>query len=376
MFMKLIELNKEKLDSFLANQDKSQFLQSFAWGEFQEKTGFEVFRYGVEGDGELVAVVSLIKKSLGMRKSYFYAPRGPVFNFQFSISNFQTISNDQNSKIKKYYNFLFDEIGKMAKKESCIFLRFEPQRKSKVARLPDGQESRKSKVIKTIDLQPAKTLMLDLGKSEEELLQDMHQKTRYNIRLAEKKGVEVVEVDYPPRPDGHPSREGNLFEEFWKLMSQTGGRDGFRLHSKNYYKKMLDESKVYKVESRKSEVDLSIKLFLAKYQGEVIAGNIISFFGDTVTYMHGASSNEYRNVMAPYILQWEVIKAAKEKGYKYYDFFGIDKDKWPGVTRFKEGFCVKNLEKCQVTYPGTFDLVFSKVWYNAYNILRRIRRVL
>ena len=372
MFMKLIELNKEKLDNFLANQDKSQFLQSFEWGEFQEKTGLEVFRYGVEENEELVAVVSLIKKNLGIGKSYFYAPRGVVFSHKVIKAKVARLPDGQES----VYNFLFNEIEKIAKKENCIFLRFEPHRKSKVARLPDGQESRKSKVIKTIDLQPAKTLMLDLGKSEEELLQDMHQKTRYNIRLAEKKGVEVVEVDYPPRPDGHPSREGNLFEEFWKLMSQTGGRDGFRLHSKNYYKKMLDESKVYKVESRKSEVDLSIKLFLAKYQGEVIAGNIISFFGDTVTYMHGASSNEYRNVMAPYILQWEVIKAAKEKGYKYYDFFGIDKDKWPGVTRFKEGFCVKNLEKCQVTYPGTFDLVFSKVWYNAYNILRRIRRVL
>jgi lipid II:glycine glycyltransferase (peptidoglycan interpeptide bridge formation enzyme) len=115
---------------------------------------------------------------------------------------------------------------------------------------------------------------------------------------------------------------------------------------------------------------LNIKLFLAKHDGKVIAGNIVAFFGDTVTYMHGASSNEFRNLMAPYALQWHCIKLAKQSGYKYYDFYGISDDKWPGVTRFKRGFGGKELE-----YPGTWDAVFDGVKYKIYGLLRKIRRV-
>ena len=129
-----------------------------------------------------------------------------------------------------------------------------------------------------------------------------------------------------------------------------------------------------------------IKLYLAEFdpsipqsdseqassgqERKIIAGNIVSFFGNTATYVHGASSNEYRNVMAPYLLQWEVIKIVQEKGYKYYDFYGIDEKKWPGVTRFKLGFSGNIVE-----YPGTFDLAFDNLWYNMYKVLRKIRRL-
>jgi len=187
--------------------------------------------------------------------------------------------------------------------------------------------------------------MLDLKKSKEELLSDMHQKTRYNIRLAKKKGVEIIEGG------------ADDFDDFWNLINKTADRDRFRIHTKEYYKKMLS-------------VDF-VKIFFAKFAGKIIATGIFSFYGDTVTYMHGASDNEHRNVMAPYLLQWELITRAKEKGFKYYDFYGIDDKKWPGVTRFKKGF--GGFEK---RYPGTFDMVFSQIWYNVYNILRKIKRLL
>ena len=222
-------------------------------------------------------------------------------------------------------------------------------------------ENRQSKIIKTLDVQPSKTLVLDLTKSEDELLGKMHPKTRYNIRLAEKKGVRLEEAGI------------ESFDKFWELMGQTSDRDDFRLHGIDYYKEMI------KLDHRQGGASGTggtggtgkdfIKLFFAKYKGKAIAAGIFSFFGNTATYMHGASSDENRNLMAPYSLQWEAIKLAKAKGYKYYDFFGIDEKKWPGITRFKKGFGGKEKK-----YPGTFDLAFDPGWYSVYKMVRKVRR--
>ena len=320
--MKIFEIkDQDKYNGFVATQKHSQFLQSWEWGEFQKSTGSVVKRFGVENNGELIFVFTLIKKSLGFGKNYFYCPRIPV-----------THSTQPTAE------FIFKEIKKIAKQENVIFFRFEPIDEPSVT----GYGLR---VMRTIDVQPSKTIILDLEKSEEELLASMHQKTRYNIRLAEKKGVKIIAAGV------------ERFEDFWKLMEQTVDRDGFRLHGKEYYKKMLAGN--------------FVKLYLAEYQDRIIAGNIIAFFGDTATYVHGASSNEDRNVMAPYLLQWEVIKEAQRMGMKYYDFYGIDEKKWPGVTRFKTGFGGR-----EITYPGTFDLVFDNFWYNVYKAVRKLRRLI
>lgn len=325
--MKLIEFNNRlDFDRFINTEPKSQFLQSWQWGEFQKVCGYKIWRLGIEEDGEIVAAATLLGKAVLVGRSYFFCPRGPVV--QLRITNLEL-------RIK-VFDFLFKEIEKIAKCENAIFLRFEPQFQVSSFRF---------QVSKTIDIQPAKTLILDLSKSEEEILADMHQKTRYNIRLAEKKGVIVREATI------------NEFDNFWKLAEQTGERDGFRLHSRGYYLSML-----------KNNPDF-IKLFFAELDEEILTANIVSFFGDTVTYVHGASNNKFREVMAPYALQWYSIKLAKKLRFKYYDFFGIDEKKWPGVTRFKKGFGGE-----EVDYPGTFDAVFNKRWYNGYKLLRWIRR--
>jgi lipid II:glycine glycyltransferase (peptidoglycan interpeptide bridge formation enzyme) len=200
-------------------------------------------------------------------------------------------------------------------------------------------------IRRSLDVQVSKTIILDLSKTEDKLLKEMHQKTRYNIRLAEKKGVKIREA-----------AEGE-FEKFWELMSQTVNRDGFRLHEKDYYEKMI-------------EVD-GVKLFLGEAENKILCSGIFSFFGDTAVYLHGASSNENRELMAPHILQWELARRAKALGFKYYDFFGVDEKKWPGVTRFKRGFGGK-----EVNYPGTFDVIFDIFKYDGYKVLRFVRRFL
>lgn len=314
--------DKNKLNDFISRQAHSQFLQSWQWGELQKKIGSKIWRLGVEKDG-LIGVATVIKKLLPLGKSYFYCPRGPVL--ESGVRNLEIAS------------LLFHKTKELAQKEKAIFLRFEPE--SQIIK-------KEFKIIETIDIQPARTLILDLSKLEDELLKDMHQKTRYNIKLAGKKGVKVIEAG----PDH--------FKELWQLMVETGQRDRFRLHSKSYYEAMLAIDKNF------------IRLFLAEYQGEIIAANIISFFGDTATYMHGASASKFRNAMAPYALQWHGIKLAQKQEYKYYDFFGINEEQWPGVTRFKKGFSGE--EKFS---PGTFDLVFNQGWYNVYKAIRKTRRV-
>ena len=173
----------------------------------------------------------------------------------------------------------------------------------------------------------------------------MHQKTRYNIRLAEKKGVKIVESG------------AARFEEFWQLLVSTGDRDEFNLHGRSYYQEMLKFDSNF------------VKLFFAESEGKLLAVSLVVFFGDMATYIHGGSANENREVMAPYALQWQMIKLAKQMNYKYYDFHGVDEVKWPGVTRFKFGFGAK-----QADYPGTFDLVYDQGWYNIYKMVRKVRR--
>lgn len=323
--MRIINItDKKELDDFVAAQPHAQFLQSFEWGEFQAEAASKVIRLGVEEEGKLIAAAALIKKKLPLGKSYFYCPRGPVMG----------IKNNE----LRIMNELFGEIKKNAIKEGVMFWRFEPVNESMI-------HNSLFMIQKTIDVQPSQTLILDLRQSEEELLAQMHQKTRYNIRLAEKKGIEIAEAG------------AERFEEFWRLLAFTGDRDRFNLHGRSYYQAMLNFEPNF------------VKLLFAEYQGKPLADSLVIFFGDTATYIHGGSSNENRELMAPYALQWQTIKLAKRLGYKHYDWHGIDENKWPGVTRFKKGFGGQ-----AITYPGTFDLAFDPLWYNVYKMARRMRR--
>jgi len=288
----------------------NSFLQSKNWLDFQKSLGRKVWQ---------IDSVNIIKHNLPLGKSYFYSPR----------TEGDFLSKEFLTKLKK-----------IADQENAIFFKIEPQKQINENLL------KKSGFIKGKDIQPRKTLILDITKTEEELLNQMHYKTRYNIRLAEKKGVEI-------RAKSQKSKVKN-FEEFWRLLQQTAKRGNFRTHPKEYYKKML-------------EIIPETELFIAEYQNRVIAANIVIFYQKTAIYLHGASDYQYRNLMAPHLLQWKQVLEAKRRGCIEYDFWGIDEKKWPGVTRFKKGFGGK-----QVIYPGAYDLVFQPVWYRIYRIAKKI----
>jgi len=303
--MKLDEVtNKEQWDKQIGSQRQSQFLQSWEWGEFQQRLGRKIWHFDLNGD-----FVLIIKMNLPWGKNYLYIPR--------TNCNFDEIK----------INFLKE----LAKQENSIFIKIEP--------LNQALGNFGFKKVKPV--QPAKTLMLDLSKSEEELLAEMHQKTRYNIHLAEKKGVKLTEAKVEE------------FPIFYDLLVDTYRRKGKKLYGRDYFHKLYH--------------DHLTKIYCAEYLGKILCANLIVFWGDTVTYLHGGSSEKDKNIMAPHLLQWLTIKKAKELGYKYYDMWGIE-ERYPGVARFKRGF-----GGGEVDYAGAWDLPLNKLWYYLYQTIKRFK---
>ena len=294
------------------------FLQSWEWGEFQRVLGFKVVRVH-EQVKDKVVLAQAIEYPLPFKSSYWHVPKGPL--------------GDVTPKVA---------IDLLCKKlPGGAFLKIEP-----VTRPRSG--------VKAKDRQPSVTTIIDLAQSEAKITESMKQKTRYNIRLAEKKGVtaSIVGLD--------------RFEDFVRLMQQTAERDKFSLHEVDRYKKMLEVLR---------GPDCHAFLAMAFYEDRPLAANIMIDALGTRTYLHGASSNLYRNLMAPYALHDFLIRDAQEKGILSYDFWGIappeagEDHPWAGISRFKNGFGGQ-----VVRMPGTIDVSKNRVMFTLYRIAKKIRR--
>jgi len=334
--MELKIINQTELDNFVSSQEHSQFLQSSSWGEFQKSLHRQIWHYGVFNNEQIIAAASFINMKIGFYKSYLYCPRGPIISKNLNAA-------EKNKTLELLLSKARD-ITIQTKKAEEIFFRFEPT-------LPINLLTNYSNIQLTKSIQPANTLILNLQPSAEELLNSFHSKTRYNIKLAKKHKVKIERLDKA------------LFNDCWSLFLKTGERDEFGLHSKNYYQKMLELKEV--------------ELWVARNnQNAIIATIIMSFYGDTVTYLHGASAYEHRQIMAPHLLQWTLINEAKNRNFKYYDFHGVAPENepnhsWAGVTRFKKGFGGE-----VVNYPGTYDFIYQSGSYKLYQILRKINRLI
>ena len=350
--MEIIELKDRRIwrNFISANPGESgaEFLISPEWTDIlssENKTVkcLAVVENNTTNSENILGLIVLIDKFLGGGFNYWYAPRGPIFKAELLAT-----------EIIDIFNLFILAVKKLNKQ--AVFLKIEP------AQILSGfwRINSRSNWQIGADIQPKKTLILNLKASEDNLLSAMHQKTRYNINLAKKKGVEIIEGDVTD------------FSELWRLMELTGVRDGFRIHDQKHYQNLISHSSsefnqsLNKIENKKF-----IRLFFAQYQGRKIAAAIVCCFSDKATYLHGASDNEFRNIMAPYLLQWEIIKSVRMTGATIYDFYGIDAVKWPGVTRFKLGFGGEERD-----YPGVFDIIFRPFVYQIYNLAKRIRKIL
>jgi len=302
----------------------TSFLQSKEWLDFQKSLGREVFLYERGG-----IKAGIIKLPLPFKKSYLYLPHGPAMDFN-------QMTGGIDNEVRNFVHYLKD----LAKKEKAIFIKTEPLNDS-VAQFLAKNKFKKSKK----EIQPHKTIILDLLKSEEELLAAMHHKTRYNIKVAEKHNVLI-----------QPSSDLDIF---WKLVKKTTERQKFSAHTKDYYKSLFNFFN--------KEGVMRVHLFFAIFDGKPVAGALMFTYGDTAYYLHGGSDYDFREAMSPHMLHWHLIKEMKRQGFKYYDFGGSEGIKWPGLTRFKLGWGGHTRE-----YPGSFDLTTSWWWHQVYKISKKL----
>ncbi|MBU4360878.1 peptidoglycan bridge formation glycyltransferase FemA/FemB family protein [Candidatus Parcubacteria bacterium] len=329
---------KNEWDDFvIENSSPASFLQSWEYSEFVFfKT--QNLKFGFFETDKLVACVSFFKKEITNDRYFLKAPKGLI------------LSKDAENNTEEVFDLLVNKIKEISKREKIIFFRIAPPYKMNNELGIINYEFIKPKILVNLK-EPENTLILDLKKSEEELLKAMHQKTRYNIHLAEKKGVRIKEY-------GMSNNELNKnIDIFYNLIKETAKRDKINIFNKEYYKKLL--------------LTPYSLLLIAEYKNLPLASIILICFGDTATYFYGASSNEKRNLMPNYLIQWEAIKWAKKNNYKYYDFWGIEKEKskgnWAGITRFKRGFANNETGK-EINFIGTFDYILNKKWYNLFRL--------
>jgi lipid II:glycine glycyltransferase (peptidoglycan interpeptide bridge formation enzyme) len=305
-------------------------LQSYYWGELKTRFGWEAERWARVEHGEICAGAQVLLRRILPGLVVAYVPRGPVLADADFLRALRNRAADSSP-------FLFKlEPDWLEGDERTSLLR-------PAGWLPSDET-----------IQPRASIRIDLTHSLDDILGSMKPKWRYNIRLAEKKGVTVREA---ARAE---------LDRFYELMQVTASRDKFPIHPPAYYRAAFDLL-----------VDHDhARLLTAEYQGQNIAMILVTFFGHEAIYLYGASANEQRNVMPNHALHWAAIKLAKERGCRQYDLWGVPEnadsgdDRLPGsLYQFKQGF-----GGTVVSYTGAFDLIAGPLRYRLYRLARRIRR--
>lgn len=325
-------------DAFVASHLAGHLLQLGRWGALKVRFGWQAVRLALEQDGQLRAGAQVLFRRLPLGRTLAYVPKGPLMDFGDDAAA----------------TCLWANMHQLARSRQAILLKVEPE-------LPDdpalaarfrGWGFRLSPQT----IQPRRTIWVDLAADEEAILAHMKSKTRYNVRLAARKGVQV--------------REGTLddFNTFYALMQETSVRDGFAIHSREYYEAAYQFL-----------VPAGLACLFLAFYGDELLGALMAFAcGDKAWYFYGASSGRHRNRMPGYRLQWEAMRWAKARGCAAYDLWGIpDEDEerleaqfterrdglW-GIYRFKRGFGGRVHR-----YLGAYDYVYSPLWYKLYAAL-------
>jgi len=327
--------NKQEWNSLLLQLPAQHVLQSWQWGEFKTKYGWEADRILWEKDGKPVGAAQVLTRSIHLpllpsNLAVSYCPKGPLLDWE-----------DVPVREK-----ILDDLEAYSRTKKSIFLKIDPNIPidSGISdALPDyfplhGWRAPAEQI------QFRNTLLVDLSPSEEELLANMKQKTRYNIRLAGRKGVTI-------RTGSHAD-----LDLLYTMYAETALRDSFAIRHREYYQ---DAWGAFIQEGLAQP-------FIAEVEGEPVAAAILFHFAGTALYMYGMSRSIHRKLMPTYLIQWEMIRWAKQHDCHTYDFWGAPdspekSDPMWGVYRFKSGFNPSPLYT-----PGAIDYPVQPVLYQLY----------
>jgi lipid II:glycine glycyltransferase (peptidoglycan interpeptide bridge formation enzyme) len=320
-------------DSFLSDYPNTHLLQTSPWGELKATFGWDVSRVICGNTG-----AQILFRNLPLGRTFGYIPKGPVGNG---------------------WNDLWPIIDNECRKMRAIFLKVEPDiwRINKEEKQDSEQNLRELKIpagflSSSHSIQPKRTLVINLLGDESQILGRMKQKTRYNIRLAQKKDV-IVEMS-------------SDLETFHNLMEVTSKRDNFGIHNSEYFRQAYDLF----------QHNNECKLFVAEYETQPLAAIMVFAHGNRAWYFYGASSNDYRERMPTYLLQWTAMLWARARGCIEYDLWGVPdadietlennftkrNDGLWGVYRFKRGFG----GELHHSY-GPWDKIYNRPLYLLYS---------
>ncbi len=335
-----------QMDDFVRSHGNCHFLQSPLWR--QVKAQWRWYGILVWDNQYIVGAMSVLIRKLPLGMSILYAPRGPICD-----------RNDH-----KIVKELLNGARELAKRYNGIHFCIDPDESA------DNEDFRRMmkgfSFIEKNDndfgnIQPQFVFRLDTkNKTENEIFDNFSQKTRYNIRLAARRGVGISCYRGDQRiPD-------SAFNSFSQLMETTGKRDGFKVRNKEYFKRLL------------AAFGKDAVLFLANHNGTAIAGAIEILYGDTAWYLYGASANEYRNMMPNYLLQWEMICLALKRGCSVYDFRGVPGDVSEsnplyGLYRFKKGFGGE-YTKFTGLFTYAYKPIMSQMFLKAIELYRLLNK--
>ncbi len=341
---------RDRWDSFVSAHPKGHLLQSYAWGEFKQQHRWPAQRLLISDAASgrpLAAAQVLYREVAGLAIAYI--PKGPVVDWQD-----RPVADE-----------LIRALRRMTRPHRALYLKIELNELAETG-LESLLAERYGFKSSAETIQPRSTIRVDLAGKPETWLARMKPKHRYNIKLAERRGVTC-------RLAGPAD-----FGAFYQLMVITGQRDQFGTHSASYYR---DAWEIFQKSPQGNAA-----LVVAEFGGKIIAGAMIFAFGSESAYLYGASSDEHRREMPTYLLQWKAMLWAKEQGAGYYDFWGIpdevgeqadelENDKleqknvrdglW-GVYRFKQGFGGET-----VRYAGALDLIYSRPLYKLWQKMQR-----
>ncbi|GCE11398.1 lipid II:glycine glycyltransferase FemX [Tengunoibacter tsumagoiensis] len=314
-------------DQFVASQPGGHLLQSWYWGELKATAGWFPLRLGLWDGHRLIAGAQILRKSaprVPLRLGHLaYLPKGPVLAWEQP----------------ELCSIFFAQMHRYLRKQGALALRMEPE--------IDHESEQGELVIRrltelsfhpTRSVQPLRTILLNITPSEETLLAQMKEKWRYNVRLAGRKGVTI-----------RVATSLEDIQSWYTLMQTTGERDQFGIHTLEYYQRAWQ---LFAPQG-------ALRLLLAEREGQLLAGIFVSLFARQAIYMYGASSNEQRQLMPNYLLQWEAIRWAREQGAHEYDFWGIpetegEEEAMAGVYRFKRGWGGR-----VVQFVGGYEYVYN-----------------